>query len=60
MTPNKNGKVTVVKREGLASLYFAIPYVSTISCADRVYEFFSKYVGFLRLLPGTYYEIGMI
>lgn len=25
ITPNKNGKVTVVKRDGFAYLYFAIP-----------------------------------
>jgi hypothetical protein len=29
--PNKNGKVTVVKKAGLISLYEGMPYVSTIS-----------------------------
>jgi hypothetical protein len=32
MIPKRKGKVTAVKRAGLASLYLGTPYVSTKSC----------------------------
>lgn len=60
ITPNKNGKVTVVNSEGLAYRYLAIPYVSTTSCADRVKEFRSKRVGFFVLRPGASSSIGIM
>ena len=45
MTAKRKGKVTMVKGAGLASLYLATPYASTISWKECVTLLVWKYVG---------------
>ncbi len=45
MTAKRKGKVTIVKGAGLASLYLATPYASTISWKEWVILLVWKYVG---------------
>lgn len=42
ITPNKNGKVTILNTFGLISLYHGIPYVSTVDWNCDVNSFNSK------------------
>jgi hypothetical protein len=45
MTPKKNGNVAIVTEAGFASLYYGIPYVSTINWKLAVASFVLIYVG---------------
>jgi hypothetical protein len=45
MTANRNGNVTIVSSAGLASLYRATPYASTMAWKQAVTLSVAKWVG---------------